>query len=508
MQLPTWEKYLFYGVIILNALPVFMFDFFPTLDGPAHLYNVELIRELLAGNESIASYYELQSIIVPNWLGHLLLLVFGSFMSPNWAEKMMLLLYFISLPLGFRYFLRKFKMRTIGIAQPSLAVYLIFPLSYSMPLHFGFYNFSFGLVLLFVGLGYFFATYGKLNAKRGIVLGTLVVLTFLAHFFVFGLLLLFILISYSVLYCSQKQERGDTSFIKNGLNYLLYFAPALMLCGLYLTIYQFGGQSNHAPLVERLSWLVHARPLIYFEENEFAKFFFYALLLWSLLLVLDFFKNKVISIGTKLMLAFLGLTLVLYLLLPNETGAAGFISIRLLLLFFLFWTATLALVSRKAYASLVLILFTFFIHGKILDKFIKNGQPYSDLAKEIVAVSNLLDQGAKILPINASGDWVKTHYSNYLGIAQPLVILANYEASNTYFPVRWLDLSQERLIESEMAVCFDQASSMEPYYPVYNCVFLLKGESDISGCNEWLVANGWDAVYSSEQIEVWRKNEQ
>jgi hypothetical protein len=508
MSLPTWEKYVFYGVISLNLLPVFLFDFFPTLDGPAHLYNVELIRELLAGNESITAYYELQTIIVPNWLGHMLLLLFGSVLSANWAEKMMLLLYFISLPLGFRYFLRKFKMRTIGIAQPSLAVYLIFPLSYSMPLHFGFYNFSFGLVLLFTGLGYFLATFGKLNAIRGAVLGTLALLAFLAHFFVFGLLLLFIFISYITLYYSQKEEKEDTSFIKNGLNYLLYFAPALMLCGWYLSIYHFGGKASYATIGEQLSWLINARPLIYFEENEFAKFFFYTLLFWSILLLFDFFKNKVFSIGAKLMFTFLGFTLVLYFVLPNETGSAGFISIRLLLLFFLFWAAILALVSRKGYPALVLLSFTFFIHGKILDKFIKNGRPYSDLAKEIVEVSNLLEHGAKILPINASGDWVKEHYSNYLGVDKPLIILTNYEASNTYFPVRWIDLYQERVIESEMRACFDGASDIQPYYPVYNYVFLLKGAGDISGCNERMKANGWNSVYSSVRIELFKKNEQ
>jgi hypothetical protein len=45
--------------------------------------------------------------------------------------------------------------------------------------------------------------------------------------------------------------------------------------------------------------------------------------------------------------------------------------------------------------------------------------------------------GSIVFPVNRSDDWLSRHYSNYLGVNKPLVILENYEAEMGYFPLRW-----------------------------------------------------------------------
>ncbi|MEM0354946.1 MAG: hypothetical protein QXW79_05185 [Thermoplasmata archaeon] len=42
-----------------------------------------------------------------------------------------------------------------------------------------------------------------------------------------------------------------------------------------------------------------------------------------------------------------------------------------------------------------------------------------------------------VLPVNLSDNWLEPHFSNYLGVDKPLIILENYEASVGWFPIKW-----------------------------------------------------------------------
>lgn len=42
-----------------------------------------------------------------------------------------------------------------------------------------------------------------------------------------------------------------------------------------------------------------------------------------------------------------------------------------------------------------------------------------------------------MLPVNYSVNWLHAHFSNYLGIEKPLVILENFQANDGYFPLVW-----------------------------------------------------------------------
>ncbi|MBK8416653.1 MAG: hypothetical protein IPL22_20360 [Bacteroidetes bacterium] len=49
-----------------SEIPVFL-----TVDGPAHLYNATIIREMLTGDQSLyALFFKFNEQLVPNWSGH------------------------------------------------------------------------------------------------------------------------------------------------------------------------------------------------------------------------------------------------------------------------------------------------------------------------------------------------------------------------------------------------------------------------------------------------------
>ena len=88
------ERWFFLAVTILNLFPIFISKFFPTLDGPSHLYNSNLIVNLLFNSEGLSSFFALNPELVPNWSGHFILAAFNSIMPAFVAEKILLLVYF------------------------------------------------------------------------------------------------------------------------------------------------------------------------------------------------------------------------------------------------------------------------------------------------------------------------------------------------------------------------------------------------------------------------------
>ena len=119
------EILFFYFCIALNALPILLFRFFPSMDGPAHLYNANVLSQLCRDqSEVLHHYYTINPALVPNWTSHVLLAGFKVFLPAFLAEKVLLLLYVVGLPLTFRKFIS-----CIAPSQSALT-YIIFPFIY------------------------------------------------------------------------------------------------------------------------------------------------------------------------------------------------------------------------------------------------------------------------------------------------------------------------------------------------------------------------------------------
>src|SRR6187549_2575351 len=146
MEINKWsvvEKYFFFSLSIINLIPVLFYKFFPTLDGPAHLYNATIINQLLAGNEYLEKFFRFNPEPVPNWTGHFLLSCFNLLLPAFIAEKLLLVLYLLGLPFSFRSLIKTIASGNVFIS------YYIFPFTYSFLFFLGFYNFCVGLVFLF-----------------------------------------------------------------------------------------------------------------------------------------------------------------------------------------------------------------------------------------------------------------------------------------------------------------------------------------------------------------------
>lgn len=443
------EPFLFYGLLLAGLLPLLMNRYFVTLDGPSHLYNGILLKTLISAGDSgeISHLFTLNPFPVPNSLTHWLFAGFSTFLPDFLTEKAVLFIYLLFTPLIFR--------KLILMVSPRNGVFswLMILFVHNQNFYFGFFNFSFGLLLLFITLYYFLKHRLNLTPIKLILLGLLFLLTYFSHLMVF--LISLALLSGLALSDSWPDKKSRLTFpeiriaARRLLKVILPALPALFMAVWYLV--RFDSLEDHPQRMElkkMIEWIVDIRPLLALRYGFPWKSFTW--LLFILLMVMlavrmvtgrkktgstmqesiaDVFP--VARIMNTLLIWTSGF-LFLFLAVPN----ALLLSERLILLFFLFfisWLATGRYPGWLHYTAAIIIL-VFHISFTRMYNYTLRG--YS---ADVVALKEAVKDvpsGSLVLPLNYNGKWVYLHLSGYAGTEKPLALLENYESALSWFPVR------------------------------------------------------------------------
>jgi len=427
------------------------------MDGAAHLYNSNLINHLVNDTSSpLHEFFSFNSEVLPNWSGHFLLCIINYFFKAFIAEKILLISLLVFLPITFRAIIQRINNNNI------LLSYFIFPFTYSLPFWFGFYNFSIGLLLMFVTIYFWLIKENlKLKIKDKFILFLLILCTYFSHLLVFCLLLIFI--ATRVLFFELEKLRTDNSTIKSVITKifnqaLLLFATAL--APLYFTFKYFFSREGIStqvkiPIDELISWLFKIQPLIALNEEieqPFTKnifFVFCTLIFFAFVEKMRFsihLKNKLVTFKKFVKNSFFSINfwflcclilLFLFFYLPDVHANASYISIRIFLLFFLFLVLFIASLNHKKIILVVAVIIMLYNHFKLNYYYTKEAIVLGNEATRINDFASQIKPNSVVLPINFSSHWFMGHFSNYLGVDRPLVILENYEAVQGYFPLDW-----------------------------------------------------------------------
>jgi len=170
----------------------------------------------------------------------------------------------------------------------------------------------------------------------------------------------------------------------------------------------------------------------------------------SISLFLRFYKNGHLSSSGKLrksdaLLIPMVLSLILLFAIPDGSNA-GMMSDRLCLMFYMLfaaWGVSQYLPGRSVYVFMLLI--AAFHLGLLFKQ--QNGyiRGFNRDAISIYNASKYIDDNSIVLPVHVSENSNEGHFSDYLGIDKPLVILENYEATISWFPVKWNDRHLPRI---------------------------------------------------------------
>lgn len=452
--LNKWEPLLFIGIALLNMFPVMQGKFFGNMDGASHLYNANLIKELLFGdNPLISSYFTFNPEPVPNLLTHFLLALFNVFLPSFLAEKLLLVLYLLGLPLAFRALIKHINPDNI------LASYFIFPFTYSYMFLLGFYNFSFAIIFMLLALRYWLKYREELNSKRILILVVIVALCYFSHLFLFVIFLMAtgVILTFNFftkLIPDLGLYKATSKFFKSIASLILVVLLPLSLAAYY--VLSRSGDSHYIflELRELIDSIKNVRTIIAYNatvEEAYTKKIF---LVFGIILIivlynwvnrlLDQYKQSksIQSLGALLVSknmvwaiipAFL---LILYLIMPDEDGSGAYFSSRIALFLFLFYILWMSAQQLKKWLLLLGVLVVLFLNFK-LNKFYYN--TIKDLNKTVASCYDVADQipeNSIVLPLSYTDNWLMGHFF-YIGLDKPTVVLENYECSWGYFPLLW-----------------------------------------------------------------------
>jgi hypothetical protein len=162
-------------LIALECIPFWIYQNFPSQDGPSHLYNAVVLDDY--GKEPIYSgYYSIHFPIAGNVATQLVFLgLLKALPSPPLAEKLFLTAYAILLPFCLRYLL---GCVTSQANVFSLFAFLLIP---NLFLHMGFWNFCVSIPIALFALGYYIRHKDAWNFRSIAILFGLGAVLYLTH---------------------------------------------------------------------------------------------------------------------------------------------------------------------------------------------------------------------------------------------------------------------------------------------------------------------------------------
>ncbi len=435
-----WERGLFGALALLCLLPLWTVRFLPTTDGPAHVYNAGILLELLTGGGDaprFTEHFELNPRLVPNWIGHAILVVLLTAFKPGTAEKLLVSGYVLLFLWGLRYLVQ-----AVAPGRGWLA-FLGLPLVYHWPLQMGFYNFSYSLALFLIAVGFWWRRREGLTLRGALGLHALLVLGYFSHVVSHLLTLAAIGVLWLVTLRKDNWRRH--------LLHLPVLAPQLLL-PLWFVWAQGGGppQPDDRPFGRLWTYLSRLEVLCTFGVEQIG-FGMAVAALFAVLLVLTFFKENLRREGGRLRLrcsevdGFLLLALLLtavYFFAPTASAGGSWLRERLSLFPYLALIPWFSARWGKAGKGVLVGLLTvatlwnvaFQVRWyRLLDREVQaflSGLETVPPHTRIVAL--LFDRSGPAAQVS-----VLSHAIGYTALEKKLLDWDNYEAGTNYFPLRF-----------------------------------------------------------------------
>lgn len=408
-------QYLYYAALIISVLPLVLFKYTITVDGPAHIYNVNLILNLLSGNEPIAQYIQFNTKFQPNYLTQLVLLPLQYVFPAYLAEKLLLILLALGVPVSFRAFLKTM----CNEVSACMGALLIIPLSWGFFINMGFYNFIASIIMLLIVLRFWNKHQRVLTVKRMAWLSFLLILVLLAH-------------PVSIAVAIFLITTGGKPIKQTVLRFAVAAIPSVTLLLFFIVRNNDLTEFSFYPFSYKFEWLINGWIVVSHPANSTTEFaigiVFNLLLLFGVILAI---RNAQKWKWLLLSMVFL----VAFLVAPFGLSSGGFIPERALFFFFVFSIVfTVKSLNNKpiigglAICSLLLIGIT---SGIRINSFATTNQH----AYEFEQAAEFINENSTVLQLNYSHHPAHTHISSVLGYKKSMVLFENYEAKVGHFPL-------------------------------------------------------------------------
>lgn len=405
----------------IAVIPIWLFRYVPTQDGPSHLYNAFAFARIGAPSSTVLREYFLVNLrLFPNWTTYVLMAPLTRILPPLVVQQIIVSLCVIAIPVAAVYLQKSFK----GAVDASSLLSVM--LAYSYMLFMGFFNFVLGAALFCVAVGFWWR---QRDGNYLVPLYGLLMLLYLTHALPFAAAV----ISIAIVAVSGKRWRV-----------LLHLLPAMLLLAID-AVRRMGAPPSFRSPQWKLTQVVDLRPFVYFGEPHvwIARAVLVAIIVCILLKLRGvpppseavLRRRAAEGAGAPLITAFL---FIAYLVAPWGYGAGGWslggwINDRFLFLAVLTLPAWLEVPRRATAIGIALVALHFAITAFDMGK----------LNKQIAAsarAASLVQPHSTIQTFGSPGDrtrWTTPmqHVPSYLALQDDVVNLSNYEARLADFPM-------------------------------------------------------------------------
>ena len=321
----SWEDRIFLLLVLLYLLPIWSIQFFPSQDGPSHVYNALIVKEYFNTNEYplFQKYYDLNAKPMPNWFGHAIMAMLMFIVNPLIAEKVLLSGYVLLFLLSGRYLLIN-----VDPTKKWLAL-AFFPFVYNYLLNMGFYNFSYSVGFFLLAVGYWWKHHQNLRLKHAAILNLIMVCCYFSHMVSTVIALLSIAVLWLV------TIRLNT--IKKHLLQIPMLLPSCIFPLWFVVSHGTTSHGSHWPSKRLFNYFTALE--VFYSFDNFQLYIGKILVFYFLVsLLVSIFTNKLrwaerfrkLHLQREDGFLLLGITcLILYITVPDGMSGGGFITHRL-----------------------------------------------------------------------------------------------------------------------------------------------------------------------------------
>ncbi len=447
----SFERWVFYLLLLAAVAPVWSGRFFVTGDGPCHVYNARVLLDYIQGRyfEFYNPFYSLNTNFEPNWFGHLWLAAFQVFFVPETAERLFLTGYVLLFGLGFRYLLRQINPDSVFLSSFGLLFV------WHHLLMAGFYNYACSIALFFWVCGFWLHHRHQLTALRGLAWALLWLALYSAH--PMGLVFAGAFVGSAVLLDALGEGRkagwraGWQHFWKQVYTALLPALPMLVLFAEYIYRKPWPTGANTETLEGVSNALVNLTALITMNstERDTVRAVGYIVVALALGAIFLRVRKRQWAPGDFALL-FFGIALWQYFRQAGAQSLELLMPLRVQIfpwLGLLIWTATAGFPrwTRRAVPAVAVLIMGIFLWLRI-----PAHQKASALVNDYMSCIPQIADSSVILVLNydlngrdpkgkeiGNRIYLFGHCADYIGAYRTAIMSDNYEALRYYFPMIW-----------------------------------------------------------------------
>jgi hypothetical protein len=215
--------------------------YFPTQDGPSHIYNLVILNDLLHGGKEWVEYYSYEFKEAPNLGFNLIVYPLFSIVKPLFAEKLFLTIYIVLMGFSVGHFIR-----TFAPGKPLTIQLLAIPVIFNFTLMMGFYSYIIAVPVFLIALAFAW----RIRSKPALLQFALYNLAGIVIFFLHLIPFIFFLISLVII--AVTDSRGKGSSVRLFIRRIAIMLPLVILLAFYL------GSNKSSSLPTDLSYLLSA----------------------------------------------------------------------------------------------------------------------------------------------------------------------------------------------------------------------------------------------------------